>query len=137
MAPWTVAHQAPLPWNFPGKNTGVGCHSLLQSIFQLRERTRVSCDSCLGRWILHYYSYLGRPKFYVIYLVYLFWLCWVFAVVLSLSLVTSGGYFWLQCLSFSLRSCCCGAQALGTQASAVAMCRLWRVQASAVAMCRL
>ena len=25
---WTEAHQA--PWNFPGKNTGVGCHFLLQ-----------------------------------------------------------------------------------------------------------
>ena len=22
------------PWNFPGKNTGVGCHFLLQGIFQ-------------------------------------------------------------------------------------------------------
>ena len=21
------------PWNFPGKNTGVGCHALLQGIF--------------------------------------------------------------------------------------------------------
>ena len=21
------------PWNFPGKNTGVGCHSLLQGVF--------------------------------------------------------------------------------------------------------
>ena len=43
--PWTVAHQAPLsmessrptrllcPWNPPGKNTGAGCHSLLQGIF--------------------------------------------------------------------------------------------------------
>ena len=28
--PWTVAYQAPRPWNFPGKNTGVGCHFLLQ-----------------------------------------------------------------------------------------------------------
>ena len=27
--PWPVAHQAPL-WNFPGKNTGVGCCFLLQ-----------------------------------------------------------------------------------------------------------
>ena len=26
--PWTVAHQAPLSMNFPGKNTGVGCLSL-------------------------------------------------------------------------------------------------------------
>ena len=28
--PWTVAHQAPL-WDSPGKNTGVGCHFLLQN----------------------------------------------------------------------------------------------------------
>ena len=27
--PWTVAHQAPLSMDFPGKNTGVGCHFLL------------------------------------------------------------------------------------------------------------
>ena len=31
--PWTVASQAVCPWDFPGKNTGVGCHSLLQGIF--------------------------------------------------------------------------------------------------------
>ena len=29
VTPWTVAHQAPRPWVSPGKNTGVGCHSLL------------------------------------------------------------------------------------------------------------
>ena len=33
--PWTVAHQSPLsrlhcPCNFPGKNTWIGCHFLLQ-----------------------------------------------------------------------------------------------------------
>ena len=27
--PWTVARQAPLPMNSPGKNTGVGYHSPL------------------------------------------------------------------------------------------------------------
>ena len=27
---WTIAHQAPCPWDSPGKNTGVGCHALLQ-----------------------------------------------------------------------------------------------------------
>ena len=34
--PWTSAHQAPLSMEFsrsPGKNTGVGCHFLLQGIF--------------------------------------------------------------------------------------------------------
>ena len=28
--PWTAAHQAPRPWDFLGKSTGVGCHCLLQ-----------------------------------------------------------------------------------------------------------
>ena len=28
--PQTAAHQAPLPWDSPGRNTGVGCHCLLQ-----------------------------------------------------------------------------------------------------------
>ena len=30
------AHQVPLSWNFPGKNTGVDCHSLLQGIFPIK-----------------------------------------------------------------------------------------------------
>ena len=32
VAPWVVACQAPCPWDFPGKNTGVVCHFLLQGI---------------------------------------------------------------------------------------------------------
>ena len=32
VTPGTVAHQPPL-WDFPGKNTGVSCHFLLQGIF--------------------------------------------------------------------------------------------------------
>ena len=31
--PWTVACQAPLSMEFPGKNAGVGCQFLLQEIF--------------------------------------------------------------------------------------------------------
>ena len=31
--PWTVAHQAFLSMDFPGKNTGVGCYLFLQWIF--------------------------------------------------------------------------------------------------------
>ena len=31
--PKTVAHQAPLSMGFSSKNTGVGCHALLQGIF--------------------------------------------------------------------------------------------------------
>ena len=31
--PWTVALQVPLSRDFPGKDTGIGCHFLLQGIF--------------------------------------------------------------------------------------------------------
>ena len=34
--PWTVARQTLRPWNSPGKNTGVGCHSLRQGIFLIQ-----------------------------------------------------------------------------------------------------
>ena len=50
------------PWNLPGKNTGVGCHFLLQSIFQTQ-----GSNLCLPH-LLHWQadplplSYLGSPK---------------------------------------------------------------------------
>ena len=33
VTPWTVPHRLLYPWDFPGKTTGVGSHSLLQGIF--------------------------------------------------------------------------------------------------------
>ena len=33
VSPWTVAAMLLCPWDSPGKNTGVGCHTLLQGIF--------------------------------------------------------------------------------------------------------
>ena len=41
-SPWTVACQAPLSMGFPGKNTGVDCHSLLQGSSRPRNWTHVS-----------------------------------------------------------------------------------------------
>ena len=43
--PWTVACQALLssvlsPWDFPGKNTGVGCHCLVQEVFRTQGSNR-------------------------------------------------------------------------------------------------
>ena len=35
--PQMAAHQAPRPWDSPGKNTGVGCHFLLQCMKGKRE----------------------------------------------------------------------------------------------------
>ena len=43
--PWTVAHQAPLSMDFPGKNTGVGGHFLLQWIFPTQ-----GSNLCLRHW---------------------------------------------------------------------------------------
>ena len=36
---WTVAARLPCPWDSPGKNSGVGCHALLQGVFPTRDRT--------------------------------------------------------------------------------------------------
>ena len=38
------------PWDFPGKNTGAGCHFLLQGIVPTQEIK----SSCVCRWILYH-----------------------------------------------------------------------------------
>ena len=58
--PWTVTHQAPLcPWDSPGKNTGVGCHFLLQGIF-LTQGSNLGLPHC--RQILYCLSHKGSPR---------------------------------------------------------------------------
>ena len=43
------------PWDSPGKNTGVGCHALFQGIFWPRDRTFISCISCIaGKFFTHW-----------------------------------------------------------------------------------
>ena len=44
-APQTAAHQAPRPWDSPGKSTGVGCHFLLQCM-KVKSESEVA-QSCL------------------------------------------------------------------------------------------
>ena len=46
------------PQNSPGKNTGVGCHSLLRGIFPTR---RSNSGLLLYRKILYHLSYQGSP----------------------------------------------------------------------------
>ena len=48
------------PWNSPGKNTGVGCHLLLQGIFPTQG---LNLSLLLGRQIL-YLSYMGSTLAY-------------------------------------------------------------------------
>ena len=56
LIPQTVACQAPLPWNPPGKNTGVDCHFLLQGIF-LTQGLNPGLQCC--RQILYRLSHQG------------------------------------------------------------------------------
>ena len=52
-SPMTVVRQPPLSMEYcPGKNTGMGCHFLLQGIFP----TQGSCVSCTDRQILYHWA---------------------------------------------------------------------------------
>ena len=59
--PWTIACQAPLSLDFPGKNTGVGCHSLLQGIFPTQG---LNSGLLHCRQILYHLSHQGSPLGY-------------------------------------------------------------------------
>ena len=50
---WTVAHQGPCPWDFPGKNSGLGCRFLLEWVFLTQ-----GSKPCLllDRWILYHWA---------------------------------------------------------------------------------
>ena len=57
--PRTVACYTPLSWSSPGKNTGVGCRSLLQGIFPT-QGMNPHLPHC--RQILYHLSHQGSPK---------------------------------------------------------------------------
>ena len=59
--PWTVAARLLCSWDFPGKDTGVGCHFLLQGIF-LTQRSNPHF-LCLLHWRADSFSlsHLGSP----------------------------------------------------------------------------
>ena len=46
-------------WDFPGKNTGVGCHALLQGTFPIQESNG---GLLLWRQILHHLNHQGSPR---------------------------------------------------------------------------
>ena len=54
-----VANRLLRPWDFPGKNTGVGCHFLLQGIFPTQESNPV-LPHC--RWIIYKLRDQGIPR---------------------------------------------------------------------------
>ena len=61
---WTSLWLARLlcPWDFPGKNTGVGCHALLQRIFPTEGSNMHVLSFLHCRRILYPLSHWGSPK---------------------------------------------------------------------------
>ena len=58
----TVACQAPLSMDFPGKNTGVGCHAFLQVIFPI-QGSNLRLLRLLHWWgVLYHSCHLGSPS---------------------------------------------------------------------------
>ena len=56
----TVVDKLLCPWDFSGKNSGVGCYAILRGPFRCRDRTCVSCIPCIaGRFFTAEPS--GRP----------------------------------------------------------------------------
>ena len=52
-ATWTIACNLHCPWDFPGKNTRMGCHFLLQGIFLIQTQR-------LNSSLLHWQDLIGR-----------------------------------------------------------------------------
>ena len=45
------------PWDYPGKNTGVGSHLLLRGMFLIQgSNPESSCGFCIGRQILYHWA---------------------------------------------------------------------------------
>ena len=57
----TIALQAHCPWNSPGKNTGVGCHFLLQGTFLNQGSNPWLLFLLHCRWILNHWAAGGAP----------------------------------------------------------------------------
>ena len=58
---WPCGCSLPGSWNSPGKNSGVGCHVLLQGIFPTQRLNPFSCGSCIaGRFLT--VEPPGRPE---------------------------------------------------------------------------
>ena len=56
---WTVAARLLCSWNFSGKNTGVGCHFLLQGIFPAQESNPCLLYLQHCRWIPYLLRHSG------------------------------------------------------------------------------
>ena len=91
------------PWDFPGKNTGVDCHSLLQRIFLTQESNRglLHCRRTLNR--LSYTEELVHINIPNRRATERDSIC-CFADLAWRSAILVGGVFYSKCLSFHIQS---------------------------------
>ena len=62
VTPWTVARQAPLSMGtLQARILEWAAMPSSRGSARPRDRTHVSCVSCIGRWILYHWSHLGSP----------------------------------------------------------------------------
>ena len=84
---WTVAHQAPLPWDFPDNNIGIGCLFLLQEIFPIQGSTPhllhwqilyhwTPGEVCVYMYTLHFLVHLFNHWHWVVFL------SWLLSIIL-------------------------------------------------------
>ena len=98
------------PWDFPGKNTGVGCHFLLQGIF-LTQRLNPSLPHC--RQTLYSLSHQGIPSQLKAEVSVLSFFCHdhippQYSISLFFKLALSFFFFWIVfcfCFMFSILYC--------------------------------
>ena len=64
---WTVATRLLCPWDFPGKNTAMGCRVLLQSIHEVTSNPNTWDSEVTGKgqnshtWIFEFYIIYKSP----------------------------------------------------------------------------
>ena len=59
---WTVACRLLCPWDSPGKNTGVGCHALLQGSSRTSNQTCISWIA--GRFFIHWATWEALSNYW-------------------------------------------------------------------------
>ena len=65
--PWTAAYQAPRPWDFRGKSTGVGCHCLLRwRILNILIKNISSQTNGVKLWLSYIYILICPPLWHII-----------------------------------------------------------------------
>ena len=62
VTPWTITTRLLCPWDFPGKNTRVGCGFLLQGIFLTQRSNPCLLKLLHCRKILYPLNHQGRPS---------------------------------------------------------------------------